>query len=271
MANNALQPFKLAVPMGSLDAYMASIRKVPLLTEEEEKTLADRWYYSEDLEAARQLVMSHLRYVVSIAKRYKGYGLQLADLVQEGNIGLMKAVKKFNPTLGVRLVSFAVYWIKAEIHEFILRNWRIVKIATTKAQRKLFFKLKSFKQKFGENMGLIAKEMGIKKDTVEEMNARLSYSDANIEEAYDIADQHADPAKLLEVQDKVGHKEQLLNALQTLDERSKDILTKRWLSQDGDKITLQDLAVEYNISAERIRQLERNAMNKLRGVINLEA
>jgi RNA polymerase sigma-32 factor len=271
MTNTALQPFKLAVPMGSLDAYMSGISKIPLLTEEEEKTLADRWYHHEDLEAAKQLVMSHLRYVVSIARRYKGYGLQLADLVQEGNIGLMKAVKKFNPTLGVRLVAFAIYWIKAEIHEFILRNWRIVKIATTKAQRKLFFKLKSFKQKFGENMNLIAKEMGIKKQIVEEMDARLSYTDANIEEAYDIADQHADPAKLLEVQDKTGHKEQLLSALQTLDERSRDILSKRWLNQDGDKITLQDLALHYNISAERVRQLEKNAMDKLRGAINLEA
>jgi RNA polymerase sigma-32 factor len=267
--SNVLQPFKFAVPMGSLEAYMASVRKIPLLTEEEEKTLAERWHYAEDIEAAKQLVMSHLRYVVSIARRYKGYGLQLADLIQEGNIGLMKAVKKFNPTVGVRLVSFAIYWIKAEIHEFILRNWRIVKIATTKAQRKLFFKLKSFKQKFGENMNLIAQEMGIKKDTVEEMNMRLSYGDANIEEAYHIVDQHADPAKLIEIQDKSDHKEQLHTALLTLDDRSRDILSRRWLNEDESKITLQELAVHYNVSAERIRQLEKNAMDKLRLVLDI--
>src|SRR5262245_26496534 len=198
---NALQSFKLPVPLGSLDAYLVSINHIPMLTAEEEKSLAARWHENEDIDAAKRLVMAHLRYVVSIARRYAGYGLQLADLIQEGNIGLMKAVKKFNPMLGVRLVSFAVYWIKAEIHEFVLRNWRIVKIATTKAQRKLFFKLKSFKQKFGENMGLIAKELDIKKSTVEEMNARLHYTDANVEEAYHIADHQTDPAKLLENQD----------------------------------------------------------------------
>jgi RNA polymerase sigma-32 factor len=269
MSSYALQPFKLSIPMGSLEAYISSVSKIPFLTEEEEKTLARRWHFSEDLTAAKQLVMAHLRYVISIAKRYRGYGLQLADIIQEGNVGLMKAVKKFNPEIGVRLVSFAVYWIKAEIHEFVLRNWRIVKIATTKAQRKLFFKLKSFKQKFGENMALIAKEMGIKKSTVEEMDARLHYNDANIEEAYNIVDQYADPAKLIEADDQKDHKVQLYNAIQTLDERSRDILNKRWLNNDSSKVTLHELAAHYNISAERVRQLEKNALEKLRLVLAL--
>lgn len=261
----ALQLSTFSLPIGSLDAYIQSIQKIPLLTEEEEKTLSLQWHHSEDVEAAKKLVMSHLRYVVSIARRYMGYGLPLSDLIQEGNIGLMKAVKKFNPTMGVRLVSFAVYWIKAEIHEFILKNWRIVKIATTKAHRKLFFKLKSYKQKLGGNLNLISKELGIKKSTVEEMDARLHHQDANIEEAYEIADHYADPAKLVEADDKKDHKEQLLTALKTLDTRSQDILTKRWLNND--KSTLEELAAHYNVSAERIRQLEKNAMNKMRGML----
>jgi RNA polymerase sigma-32 factor len=262
---NSLQPYNFSLPIGSLDAYIQSVQKIPLLTEEEEKTLALSWHHSEDLEAAKKMVMSHLRYVVSIARRYLGYGLPLADLIQEGNIGLMKAVKKFNPMMNVRLVSFAVYWIKAEIHEYVLKNWRIVKIATTKAHRKLFFKLKSYKQKFGENLNLISKESGIKKSTVEEMNARLNHYDANIEEAYEIADHYADPAKLIEADDKKDHKEKLLTALKTLDIRSQDILTKRWLNND--KSTLEELAAHYNVSAERIRQLEKNAMGKMRAVL----
>src|SRR5437016_7316710 len=185
----------LAGPLGSLDAYLERVSRIAVLSREEERALAERFRSRGDLAAARQLVLSHLRFVVHIARGYSGYGLPVGDLIQEGNVGLMKAVKRFDPSLNVRLVSFAVHWIRAEIHEYVLRNWRLVKIATTKAQRKLFFKLKSFKQKFGENMGLIAKEMGIKKSTVEEMDARMHYSDANIEEAYDIADQYTDPAK----------------------------------------------------------------------------
>jgi len=260
--SKALQPFSFALPVGSLEAYMLAVKKIPLLEEAEEKALSLRWHEENDLEAAKKLVMAHLRYVVSIARGYIGYGLQLADLIQEGNIGLMKAVKKFDPAKGVRLVSFAVYWIKAEIHEFVLRNWRIVKIATTKAQRKLFFKLKSFKQKFGGNLNLIANEMGIKKQVVEEMDARLSMPDADIEEAHEVADYFADPAKLIEVDNHREDKEKLLIALSTLDERSKTIVQRRWL--DEDKATLQTLAAQYNISLERIRQLEKNAMLKLR-------
>lgn len=260
--SKALQPFSFALPVGSLEAYMLAVKKIPLLEEAEEKALSLRWHEEKDLEAAKKLVMAHLRYVVSIARGYIGYGLQLADLIQEGNIGLMKAVKKFDPAKGVRLVSFAVYWIKAEIHEFVLRNWRIVKIATTKAQRKLFFKLKSFKQKFGENLNLIAHEMGIKKQVVEEMDARLYAPDAAIEEAHEIADHFADPAKLIEAENHREDKEKLLNALSALDERSKTIVQKRWL--DEDKATLQTLAAQYNVSLERIRQLEKNAMLKLR-------
>jgi RNA polymerase sigma-32 factor len=260
--SKALQPFSFALPIGSLDAYLFAIKQIPLLQEAEEKALSLRWHEEKDLEAAKKLVMAHLRYVVSIARGYMGYGLQLGDLIQEGNIGLMKAVKKFDPRKGVRLVSFAVYWIKAEIHEFILRNWRIVKIATTKAQRKLFFKLKSFKQKFGENLPRIAKEMGINKSVVEEMDARLRYPDGDIEEAYEVADHFADPAKLIENEHHRENNEKLLAALANLDERSKTIVQKRWL--DEDKVTLQTLSKHYNVSLERIRQLEKSAMLKLR-------
>lgn len=262
---NALRPFVAALPLGNHEAYLAATKHFPLLSEAEEKALAERWFYHQDIEAARQLVLSHLRYVVSVARRYLGYGLNYADLIQEGNVGLMKAVKKFDPTQGVRLVSFAIHWIKAEIHEFILKNWRIVKIATTKAQRKLFFKLKSFKEKFGENTGIIAKEMGIERHIVEDMNNRMSHQDADVEEAYDIADHFADPALQIESRDTDGHKEQLWAALEHLDPRSRDILHRRWLNEEKD--TLHDLAEKYNVSAERIRQLEKNAMEKLRGAL----
>lgn len=259
---NAVQTFALSLPIGNQNAYITATKQFPLLSEAEEKALAERWFYHQDLEAARQLVLSHLRYVVSTARRYLGYGLNFSDLIQEGNVGLMKAVKKFNPTMGVRLVSFAIHWIKAEIHEFILKNWRIVKIATTKAQRKLFFKLKSFKEKFGDDLNLVSKEMGIKKSTVEDMDRRMMHQDANIEEAYEVADHFSDPAKQIEARDSADNKEHLLLAMEKLDVRSRDILSRRWLNEDKD--TLQDLANEYQVSAERIRQLEKSAMEKLR-------
>lgn len=259
---NAPQSFAVSLPIGNQGAYLAATKHFPLLTEAEEKALTERWFYHQDIDAARQLVLSHLRYVVSVARRYLGYGLNFSDLIQEGNVGLMKAVKKFDPNQGVRLVSFAIHWIKAEIHEFILKNWRIVKIATTKAQRKLFFKLKSFKEKFGENMSLIAKEMGIKTETVNDMNNRMMHQDANVEEAYEIADHFADPALLIESRDSDDNKDRLLMALEKLDPRSRDILNCRWLNEEKD--TLHDLAGKYNVSAERIRQLEKNAMEKLR-------
>jgi len=259
---NALQPFATLLPVGNQNAYIAATKHFPLLSEDEEKALAERWFYHQDVEAARALVLSHLRYVVSTARRYLGYGLNFSDLIQEGNVGLMKAVKKFNPTMGVRLVSFAVHWIKAEIHEFILKNWRMVKIATTKAQRKLFFKLKSFKEKFGDDFAVISKEMGIKQSTVEDMNQRMTHQDANIEEAYDIADHFSDPAKQIESRDEVDNKDRLLLAMEKLDDRSRDIVHRRWLNDEKD--TLEDLAGEYRVSAERIRQLEKSAMGKLR-------
>jgi RNA polymerase sigma-32 factor len=259
---NAVQPFAVSLPVGNQNAYIAATKQFPLLSEAEEKALAERWFYHQDVEAARHLVLSHLRYVVSTARRYLGYGLNFSDLIQEGNVGLMKAVKKFNPTMGVRLVSFAIHWIKAEIHEFILKNWRMVKIATTKAQRKLFFKLRSFKEKFGENYELIAQKMDIKQSTVEDMNNRMMQQDANIEEAYDIADHFSDPAKQIESRDDVDNKERLLLAMEKLDNRSRDIVHRRWLNEDKD--TLESLAGEYKVSAERIRQLEKSAMEKLR-------
>lgn len=258
----ATTDFQLMGPIDSLEAYVQSIRHIPLLTAEEEQSLARRWFDKQEVAAAKQLVVSHLRYVVSIARNYLGYGLPLADLIQEGNIGLMKAVKKFDPNVGVKLVSFAVHWIKAEIHEYILRNWRIVKIATTKAQRKLFFKLRSFKQKFGENMGLIAKEMGIKQSVVEQMDARLYSSDEDISEYHELADHYSDPAKLLEYDDKLKAREQVYKALSTLDERSKNILADRFLCDK--KLTLQELSKKYNVSFQRICQIEKSAIAKLK-------
>jgi RNA polymerase sigma-32 factor len=269
--NKALQPFAFALPMGSLDAYIANTKQIPLLTLQEEQELANRWHQHQDIEAARHLVMSHLRFVVSVAKTYMGYGLALGDLIQEGNVGLMKAVKRFNPTLGIRLVAFAVHWIKAEIHEFILRNWRIVKVATTKAQRKLFFKLRSAMRRLsfaGENPSTakIAKDLNVKSKVVEEMNMRLHAHDAGLEEAYEVADHYADPAKQIETSDYLeNHQDRLQNAMITLDDRSRHILQRRWL--DDVKATLQELADHYGVSAERIRQLEKNAMKKLHAAI----
>ncbi len=275
------QSFALQLPTGSLDQYITAALAVPMLTAEEEYNLATRLREDNDLEAARRLVMSHLRFVVRVARGYSGYGLALADLVQEGNIGLMKAVKRFDPTVGVRLVSFAVHWIRAEMHEYILRNWRIVKVATTKAQRKLFFNLRSKKKRLGwlnqEEVNAVAADLGVKPETVVEMESRLSGQDIGFDltaadddedtrqyapAAY-LADNSTDPAVVLEASDwsdvNTGN---LSEALESLDDRSRTILEERWLS-DG-KTTLHDLADRYGVSAERIRQLEKNAINKLR-------
>ena len=274
---------ELAVPMGSLEAYTQAVSRVPMLTAEEEKSLARRLRDANDLDAARRLVMSHLRFVVHVARGYDGYGLAQADLIQEGNIGLMKAVKRFDPELNVRLVSFAVHWIRAEIHEFILRNWRIVKVATTKAQRKLFFNLRSAKQRLGwftrEEVAAVARDLGVKPETVVEMEARMSGYDAPLDADPDqdedagyvapiayLADQRADPAAEFEAGEwDAHHSDRLHQALATLDERSRDIVSRRWLADD--KSTLHELADQYRVSAERIRQLESNAIKKLRAAM----
>jgi len=252
-----------------------------MLTAEEEQDLGTRLQENGDIEAARRLIMSHLRFVVRIARGYQGYGLPLADLIQEGNVGLMKAVKRFKPDRQVRLVSFAVHWIRAEIHEFVLRNWRIVKIATTKAQRKLFFNLRSSKKRLGwfsqEEVAGVAQDLGVKPETVLEMEARLSNYDVAYDGAPDddddsiyvspstyLTDQRSDPAQQLEKDDWQEQQLSVLSdSLATLDERSRDILQQRWLD-DENKATLHELAEKYQVSAERIRQLEKNAMNKLK-------
>ena len=270
----------IIAPQGNLEAYIHHVKQIPILTAEEEKALAIRLQQNNDLDAARQLVLSQLRFVVHVARSYAGYGLPQADLIQEGNIGLMKAVKRFDPSKEVRLVSFAVHWIKAEIHEFILRNWKIVKVATTKAQRKLFFNLRKSKKRLGwfnnDEVEAVAKDLGVEPKVVREMEARLSNVDtafsATSEQDEDsdhlapenyLQDESTDPALMLEHSDwssKSAHN--LTDALSGLDERSQDILKKRWLSED--KTTLQDLAKQYDVSAERIRQLEKNAMKKLK-------
>jgi RNA polymerase sigma-32 factor len=280
MQNTNLQLFSPKLPLGSLDAYIHYVNQVPLLTHAEEQELATRLRNHNDLEAARQLVLSHARYVVRIAKGYLGYGLPLGDLIQEGNLGLMKAVKRFNPEIGVRLVTFAVHWIKAEIHEFILRNWRIVKVATTKAQRKLFFNLRSMKKRLGwfthEEINQVAEDLGVKPDTVREMEMRLNNMDASFdahpeedEENFHAApaayleDHRSNPAQTLEASDWSEQSGNALHhALQQLDARSQEILAARWLNDE--KSTLQELADKYQVSAERIRQLEKNALDKLK-------
>jgi len=275
----------LPTPVDSLESYLQVVNGIPMLSAEEEQTLALRLCQRNDLEAARQLIMAHLRFVVHIARGYTGYGLPLGDLIQEGNIGLMKAVKRFDPDHGVRLVSFAVHWIRAEIHEFILRNWRIVKIATTKAQRKLFFNLRSSKKRLGwfsrEEVDAVAKDLGVSTETVLEMESRLSGHDISFDPgpeadrhddqdstapvAY-LYDSHADPAELWERQDwEEQANNRLAEALENLDSRSRDIVQRRWLSED--KPTLHELAAEYSISAERIRQLENNAIKKLKACL----
>ena len=275
---------EVAIPMGSLEAYTQAVSSIPMLSVEEEKSLARRFRDFNDLDAARELVMSHLRFVVHVARGYDGYGLAQADLIQEGNIGLMKAVKRFDPEMNVRLVSFAVHWIRAEMHEFILRNWRIVKVATTKAQRKLFFNLRSAKQRLGwfsrDEVAAVAKDLGVKPETVVEMESRMSGYDASLEGDADqddenssyvapiayLADTRADPAAELEADEwEAHHSDRLHHALADLDERSRDIVARRWLAES--KSTLHELADQYQVSAERIRQLESNAMKKLKAAL----
>ena len=272
----------MLVPQGSLEGYIRAANQYPMLTAEEEKDLAERLYYQQDLDAAKELILSHLRFVIHVARGYSGYGLPQADLIQEGNIGLMKAVRRFNPEVGVRLVSFAVHWVKAEIHEYVLRNRRIVKVATTKAERKVVFNLRKTKQRFGwfnENeVAMVANELGVSVADVKEMESRMSGQDMafdlptdDAEESYSpslyLEDKSSDFAMELEDENYENQAtEQLHEALSGLDERSLDIIRSRWL--DDDKATLQDLAAKYSISAERVRQLENNALKKLKGSVN---
>lgn len=284
--STSLQKIGINLPVSSLETYLQYVNRIPLLTQEEEHELAVQLQKNNELAAAKRLILAHLRYVVRVAKGYLGYGLPLADLVQEGNIGLMKAVKRFNPDMGVRLVTFAMHWIKAEIHEYILRNWRIVKIATTKAQRKLFFNLRNLKKHLGwmtnKEVNDIAKDLGVKPETVREMEMRLSTSDAPFDADNDDEDAHFAPAGFLEdtrynpAQEMENNdwstqsSSRIYQALELLDNRSQDIIRNRWLEEN--KITLQELATKYQISAERIRQLEKNAMLKLRKAVeSLEA
>ena len=270
------------LPIGSLDAYIQRVNQIPMLSAEEESTLAQKFHKNNDLAAARQLVLAHLRFVVKVARGYLGYGLSHADLIQEGNVGLMKAIKRFDPEYGVRLVTFAIYWIKAEIHEFILRNWRIVKIATTKAQRKLFFNLRKMKKRLGwfthQEVQDVAKELGVKPSAVLQMEARLASCDsafdsppknspeADFSPVHYIEDLSTNPEQLLENSDWLENsKTNLSHALTHLDSRSQTILQKRWLAEK--KATLQELANDFNVSAERIRQLEQLALNKLKSLL----
>src|SRR5882757_2280437 len=269
----------LPVPVGSLESYIQAVNRFPMLSFEEERDLARKFRSENDVEAARQLVLSHLRLVVAIARGYMGYGLPQADLIQEGNIGLMKAVKRFDPERGVRLVSFAVHWIRAEMHEFILRNWRMVKIATTKAQRKLFFNLRSMKPGLNtlgsEEVKAMAKTLGVKPEEVVEMETRLGGQDVALEPLNDdgeesyapiayLADSNAEPGRVLEhAEEEQRRSVGLSNALASLDPRSRRIIETRWL-REKDQATLHDLAAEFGVSAERIRQIEAKALEKMR-------
>ena len=285
MSNNLVlsKPSDLVLTAGSLDAYINAAYQLPILSAEEEKNLAVRLREDHDLEAARKLITHHLRFVVQIARGYNGYGLALADLIQEGNIGLMKAVKRFDPSLNVRLVSFAVHWIRAEMHEFILRNWRIVKVATTKAQRKLFFNLRSKKKRLGwlnqSEVETVAKDLGVKTSDVLEMESRLSGHDLGFDAPTNSSDEDnltapaaylehksEDPATAAEGSDWTNYQmDKLATALSELDERSRTIITARWLNEE--KKTLHELAERFGVSAERIRQLENNALKKLQGML----
>ena len=269
------------VPQGSIEAYIRAANSYPMLTAEEEKELAERLHYEGDLEAAKTLILSHLRFVIHVARSYSGYGLPQADLIQEGNIGLMKAVRRFNPEVGVRLVSFAVHWIKAEIHEYVLRNWRIVKVATTKSQRKLFFNLRKNKKRLGwfnqDEVELVAKELGVSESDVREMESRMSAQDMAFDMSADDSDDSHPVAPVLFLEDKSSDfadgieednwdnhaADRLTLAIKTLDERSQDIIRARWL-EDDNRSALLELADKYGVSAERVRQLEKNAMKKLR-------
>jgi RNA polymerase sigma-32 factor len=267
------------LPTGNIDAYISAAYRLPMLSADEEKSLALKLRDNNDLDAARMLVLSHLRFVIRVARGYSGYGLALPDLIQEGTVGLMKAVRRFDPDMGVRLVSFAVHWIKAEIHEFVLRNWRIVKVATTKAQRKLFFNLRSSKKRLGwfsrEEVEGVAEELGVKPETVLEMEARMNNHDlafdgagsddeqAPVAPASYLQDVRMEPSRQLErIDSEENDRSELYTALDELDERSKEILSARWLSEK--KATLHELADRYGVSAERIRQIEKAAMNKLK-------
>ncbi|AMG30536.1 RNA polymerase sigma factor RpoH [Grimontia hollisae] len=273
------------ISQDSLDSYLQQVNSYPMLTADEERELAERLHYEEDLDAAKSLILSHLRFVVHIARGYSGYGLPISDLVQEGNIGLMKAVKRFNPEVGVRLVSFAVHWIKAEIHEYVLRNWRIVKVATTKAQRKLFFNLRKSKKRLGwfnaEEVNMVAEQLGVDAAEVREMESRLAAQDAGFDAGvgddereggavapvFYLEDKSSDIATNLESQNWEDHtNRRLAQAMSGLDARSQHIIRSRWLDDDN-KVTLQELADHYQVSAERIRQLEKNAMRKLKDAV----
>jgi len=288
--NTHLQTLYPSLPSHSTDAYIARLKQIPVLTAQEETELAKRYYQHQDLAAAKKLIIANLRFVVHIAQTYTGYGLALADLIQEGNIGLMKAVKRFDPKVGVRLISFAVHWIKAEIQEFILRNWRIVKIATTKAQRKLFFNLRKMKPHLGwfnqKEIEAVAQDLGVKPETVREMESRLASRDMSLDisadensdaksTSYSLLDTHFedtryDPARLLEASDTTGSRQDNLHkALTQLDEREQSIIRERWLTEP--KITLQELAKRYQVSAERVRQLEQKAIKSLRSAIEQAA
>ena len=275
----AVNNFPILGTVGSLDSYIGTVHRIPVLLVEEEQALSRRFRDDGDLEAARQLVMSHLRFVVHVARGYAGYGLGISDLIQEGNIGLMKAVKRFDPDIGVRLVSFAVHWIRAEIHEFILRNWRIVKVATTKAQRKLFFNLRRAKRRLGwmnaAEVQTVAKDLGVDPKIVVEMEARLQGQDVAFDAPADddsesrpapiafLIDQASNPFEALEIEDAGERQlETLSEGLDQLDKRSRDIVARRWLAEP--KATLQELADEYGVSAERIRQIEASAFKKMR-------
>ncbi|WP_133478413.1 RNA polymerase sigma factor RpoH [Cognatilysobacter segetis] len=269
-------------PLGSLEAYIGAVNRIPVLSVDDEQRLARRYRDDEDLDAARELVHSHLRFVVHVARGYNGYGLGIADLIQEGNIGLMKAVKRFDPDQGVRLVSFAVHWIRAEMHEFILKNWRIVKVATTKAQRKLFFNLRKSKKRLGwmnaEEVRAVAADLNVSEREVLEMESRLSGRDIGFDMPDDgdedgppspvayLAAQGEDPSQLYEREDEEGSQLDVLReGLAELDARSRDIIKRRWLDSEN-KVTLQELADEYGVSAERIRQIEANALKKMRAL-----
>jgi RNA polymerase sigma-32 factor len=278
----------LPIAAGSIEAYVQAANRMPMLSDVEEVSLARRFHNEGDIDAARQLVLSHLRLVVSVARGYLGYGLPHADLIQEGNIGLMKAVKRFDPERGVRLVSFAMHWIKAEIHEYVLKNWRMVKVATTKAQRKLFFNLRSMKKGFAtlspDEVNAMAKKLGVKPEEVVEMETRLTGQDMSLEPLSDEEDEHfapiaylaadvaSEPSAMLERKeyDRL-QTEGLSEALGNLDERSRDIVVRRWLAEEGEAPTLHDLAAEYGVSAERIRQIEVKALQKMRGTLGATA
>ena len=279
----SVQTYEQLVPGANLGAYVQAVSSIPMLSQEREQELGRALFYRDDVDAARELVMAHLRFVVHIARSYSGYGLAEADLIQEGNVGLMKAVKRFDPEKGVRLVSFAVHWIKAEMHEYILRNWRIVKVATTKAQRKLFFNLRSAKKSLSwlsaDEAQAVADDLGVDVKEVHRMEGRLTSRDVAYDTPVDsddddswqapqyfLEDQRSDPAETVESSDwQENSEQQLYQALEGLDDRSRDILARRWLAED--KATLHELAAEYGVSAERIRQLEQNAMKKMRTAI----